>query len=196
MSSGLAFGATAGAGSALRRSQAGIDISQSGQEVEDFFGNLGRQTLRASSRGQRQGAGLTILGLAALSALSGGSLPLSLLIGKGLLASSAAVGIGAGIGSRRASEKAARKAGIDTFDPKFHRRATRRGIEDVRQIIGESAVGKGIEAGATTFGLGQLGGTKSFLDFVMKMAGQSVSPSGIPFDPSRNRQLISQQLGF
>ncbi len=181
MSSGLAFGASAAAGQSLKRSQAGIDIFREGERVEDFFGNLGRTTQEAGARGQRQGALFSILGLAALSALSGGALPISLLVGKGLLATSAVVGAGAGIGARRATKKAARGAGIETFDPKFHRRSTRRGIEDIEQFLKESAVSKGIEAGATTFGLGQLGGSKSFLDFVRSIGSGAVSSTGAPF---------------
>lgn len=172
MSSGLAFGASAAAGQSLKRSQAGIDIFREGERVEDFFGNLGRKTESASRRGQRQGAGLSLLGLAALTFLTGGTAALPLLIGKGLLGTSLVAGAGAAIGARRSSAKAARKAGINTFDPKFHRRTTRRGIEDVQQFLKEDPLSRGIQAGATTFGLGQLGGSKSFLEFVMRMTGR------------------------
>ena len=172
MSSGLAFGATGLAEQRLARGQLGIDVQRSAEEVEERFETLGRTTRRASARGQRQGALWSLLGLAAVTALSGGTAALPWLMGKGLLLSSGVAGAGAAIGSKRAAEKAFRKSGIKQFDPKFHRRATRRGVEDVEFFLGEEAKRRGAEAGMLTYNIGQLGGSKTFLDFVMNMMGQ------------------------
>lgn len=171
MSEGLAFGALGGAQQALGRSRADIDIFRERENINDLFQDFGQQTKKAGQRGARKGAGISILGLAALSALSGGSLPLSLLIGKGLLATSAVIGAGAGIGSRRASQRAARRADITTFDPKFHVRQTRRELQDVNRIIKEQDIGRGIQTAQGVFGVGKIASADSFLDFVQKIRG-------------------------
>lgn len=163
---GLAFGITGPAEQALKSSQASRDIYESGLRTEDFFQKMGRATQRGSRRGATVGGLLSILGMAALTAAFGpaAGLPLGRMILSGALT---------GIGSKVGATQAVKKAGIDKFDERFHRRIIQRGKEDVRQVIGEEAFRMGAIGAAAPYAAQTTPGLQgnNLLDMIMNLTG-------------------------
>lgn len=140
---GLAYGAASRAEQSLAQSQLSRDIIKSARRTEDYFEDLGSATERGGRRGSLLGGALSLLGMAALSSLTGGAAMLP-------LAKMMIVGGASALGSKTGATRAAKKAGLGGFKEEFFRKDIRRGERDVKRLIGQEALQRGVTGAAFT----------------------------------------------